>query len=796
MKVLFAFNNEEQVNQLVDYYRKTYGEKLDVTKVYFFRSLIDTLRKNKNFDRIIIHEELEPFGSKNQDAIDKYLFNNFDKVSDEAGKADIILICTERRQYNDKFISTLFNLGIYNFLCGQDRTFGKVSELITKPRTKKDAKTIIDVDLQENPYEASEKVDELELRNIIKYYERNIHSRDKIVSGFDSLYEQYTFEKLKQIVPWIPQEAREILEQDSPRYVTLMSQKTSKNSKGEKVKIVEVPVYIKEEPTVSLEAQEKLRQDAEKQAEEERLQREAEAKRKEEEERLQREAEAKRKEEEDRIREEAAAKQRAEQERLQKEAEAKQKAEEERLKQEAEAKRKAEEERLKQEAEAKQKAEEERLKQEAEAKQKAEEERLKQEAEAKQKAEEERLKQEAEAAKQKAEEERLKQEAEAKQKAEEERLKQEAEAAKQKAEEERLKQEAEAAKQKAEEENKHQGPELIRPVIPKVEPEVIKPSSDPQPAQPNYAQRYQPTRPVVEEPRIQTVTQVIEKEVIQEVYSTPRDYRKAVCFVGAHKTGTTFIINAIANVLTSKGIKVAILDLTYNRDSYLIYTNRDLDQQDIAANSLNNLAIGQDRPFRLGNLSVYTGVPRMSKNRLDVYKAIEIAKREHSVILIDCDFTTKKDVPDVFRYAQSIYVVQDMDTLNILPITMFLKELKGIDVDITKISVIINKYLKCSVKKEDIIGALSYYTSPDLSVMEALLPKNVRSFIIPFDEQNYLRYIENVSTCKMNFSGFSENFKQALSILIQDVFPIGTSGHHIPRPSDEGGFMKSIFKKR
>ena len=80
--------------------------------------------------------------------------------------------------------------------------------------------------------------------------------------------------------------------------------------------------------------------------------------------------------------------------------------------------------------------------------------------------------------------------------------------------------------------------------------------------------------------------------------------------------------------------------------------------------------------------------------------------------------------------------------------------------------------------------------------MEALLPKNVRSFIVPFDEQNYLRYIENVSTCKMNFSGFSDSFKQAISILIQDVFPIGTS-RHTPKASDDGGgFMKSIFKKR
>ena len=44
-----------------------------------------------------------------------------------------------------------------------------------------------DVDVEENPYEASDKVDELELRNIIKYYEQNVSNREKIVAGFDSL---------------------------------------------------------------------------------------------------------------------------------------------------------------------------------------------------------------------------------------------------------------------------------------------------------------------------------------------------------------------------------------------------------------------------------------------------------------------------------------------------------------------------------------------------------------------------------------------------------------------------------
>ena len=905
MKVLFAFNDEKAVDSLAEFYKKTYDEKLEVTKVYFFRSLIETLKKNKNFDRIVIHEEVEAFGSKNQDAIDKYLFNNIDKASDESGKADIILVCTERRQYNDKFIKNLFNLGIYNILCGQDRTFGKVSELINRPRTKKDAKMLIDVDLEENPYESSDKIDELELRNIVRYYEKNIFSKDKIVSGFDSLYEQYTFEKLKQIVPFLPIKAREVLEQESQKYIALMSYKPQKGGRGEKVKVVEVPVYIKQEEPKKLDKShthiklEEKNEEADKipayaqqeqprkfdnssayrfepkaeqpRAEQPRVEQprvetpraevskaeqpkietpkvevpkveeirrseptvqkfdeninisrnivEPEMRRTEptvqkfeemfkvpkvevpptieisnkiaeEEKRKAEELARKQAEEEARKAEELAKKQAEEEAKKQAEELAKKQAEEEAKKQAEElAKKQAEEEAKKQAEElAKKQAEEEAKKQAEElARKQAEEEKRKAEELARKQAEEEAKKQAEELARKQAEEERKRAEELAKKQAEEEVRKVE-EMARKKAEEE--------AKKQAEELKKNEEPQIIRP-------EIIKPQEEPQivrPTKPAYTPstqppRYQPPRPMPDEPRIQTVTQVIEKEVIKEVYDTPRDYKKAVCFIGAHKTGTTFIINALASVLAGKGVKVAILDLTRNKDSYLIYTNRDLDQKDIAANSLNNLAIGHDRPFKLGNLSIYTGIPRTSKNNIDVYKAIEIAKRENSVVLIDCDFTTKKDVPDVFRYVQSIYVVQDMDTLNILPITMFLKELKNADVDPNKIAVIINKYMKSSLKVDDILGSLAFYTSPDFSVMEEdLLPKNPKRFIVPFDEQNYLRYIENVSSCKMNFSGFSEDFKQAISIIIQDVFPIGT--RPMPKQSDEGGFLKNLFGKR
>ena len=84
----------------------------------------------------------------------------------------------------------------------------------------------------------------------------------------------------------------------------------------------------------------------------------------------------------------------------------------------------------------------------------------------------------------------------------------------------------------------------------------------------------------------------------------------------------------------------------------------------------------------------------------------------------------------------------------------------------------------------------------NLSVFEELLPKNIRRFIVPFDEQNYLRYMENLCSRKLNFSGFSDEFKQAISIIVQDVFPIGGGRTSHRSTSDDNGFLKGLFKKR
>ena len=94
------------------------------------------------------------------------------------------------------------------------------------------------------------------------------------------------------------------------------------------------------------------------------------------------------------------------------------------------------------------------------------------------------------------------------------------------------------------------------------------------------------------------------------------------------------------------------------------------------------------------------------------------------------------------------------------------------------------------------MDALAFYNNPnpDMLVYDELLSKNTKRFIIPFDEQNYLRYIENLYTSKMNFSGFSDEFKQAIAIIIQEIFPIG--GKPMSRNMQDNIGIKGFFKKR
>lgn len=292
------------------------------------------------------------------------------------------------------------------------------------------------------------------------------------------------------------------------------------------------------------------------------------------------------------------------------------------------------------------------------------------------------------------------------------------------------------------------------------------------------------------------VTEVLEKEVYQSVYEVPNDYKKVVCFIGAPKCGTTFCINAIATSLARSKIKTAIVDMTRKRDSYTIYTYDNEGKRAIAAESLKYASNGFNEPLIYEKLSVYTAMPGEDRRTYNASRVIETVMQNNNVVLIDADFTTPTDY---FRLCQEVYVVQDMDILNINQITLFLRELKNRGVPMSKIRVIINKHVKCALTAKDILDGIATYTSYDLKMYDELFTSgNIPYYILPFSEENYKKYIEMVFKYSNLFSSFTEDFKNNLNKLINSIYPIGNSYdkyqasvHKRSKKSNVAGFFKN-----
>ena len=217
MKVLFAINNEQISKAIIDKYKQLYNEDLDVKSVYYFKALIEELKANKSYDRIVIFEDLEPFPNNNMEAIDQYLFNKIDSVTDEVNNADIVFVCQERRTNTDKLLKRFFSLGIYSMLVGKDRTVDAICRLINSPRTKKDAKQYISYGL-EDVYSRENTVDEVELQRIIAHFKKLGDNKDKYLDSFNRVSEQYNNMQMKIICNFLPEKVKKYLNQHSEKY--------------------------------------------------------------------------------------------------------------------------------------------------------------------------------------------------------------------------------------------------------------------------------------------------------------------------------------------------------------------------------------------------------------------------------------------------------------------------------------------------------------------------------------------------------------------------------------------------
>lgn len=745
MKVLFAVSNEEISESIVKRYQREYKEIISYKNVYYFNAILKELQKDKTYDRIIISEDLENFTSNQYDQIDKFIFEKLDSISDEASNYQgdnipIILICSDRRTKSEQMLIKLFGISIYDALLGPDRNIDELCKLINKPRSKKEAKIYYKIDSEDVNYkpENENDVSEVEIQNILAHYKRLGKNEEKYLESFDNIASQYNDVQLRIICKFLPLNVRAVLEEKSPKYQKVMSFNSKVTDKLRKGKHNEEANGTSEKLLKTVNTKETLLSKPVVIPNAVNLQNTKKL--------------------------------------------TKPKPVEE---------NKEEEDPLKQiEREINTYVKNENgFVQTQQTKTTKQEENLKK-AETEEKTEEVESKPAPKRGRGRPRKNPLPEEDAPKKKRGRPKKNTEDENQLQIQDEEDL-------IMPGIEETTKQEENIVMPGLEEEQEEnIVMPGLEEKAEElgmkETIEQKENEIRPINTIGQISKTEQTINTEI--DISSLLTGNKKLACFVGTSKNGTSFIVNNVAQILSTHGISTAILDLTQNRDSYYVYTNNIEDLRNTAIYCFQNLINGNPKGIQANkNLTVYTSLPDDNEIIENAGEILQTLVKNYSVVLIDCDFKTPLSY---FSYAQEIYLVQSMDVLTIQPLTSFLNELRSKNIlDEKKLRIILNKVEKLKKASEKvIIGGMSSYNDPAMTYMVELFDKNLIKYIsIPFDEQVYVKYLDGLIDCEISLKGYPKNIIQILTELANMIYKntAGTTSYRPPTVNGNG-FSPSI----
>ncbi len=736
MKVLFAVNNESISEAIIKKYQQEYKEIISSKNVYYIDATTRELQKDKTYDRIVISEDVEPFANNNYGVIDKFIFERLDNISDEATTRDgqdipIILICADRREKSESILVKLFGIGIYSALLGKDRTIANVCELMNKPRNKKDAKIYYRIESEDVDYKAEGEgdVNEVEIQNILTHYKRLGKNEEEYVRSFNNIAEQYTDAQLRVICKFLPLNVKAVLEAESQKYQELITfgTVTPSISQGRKTKNEYVP--NQEYQNKKIKNTSSSGQLFEKSIGKSELTKPVV---------IPKVAGVKKtvlEENNNSVVEEVPktvqhVETMPKQEKIQNELDQNdiedilQSVETEITQQEEPVKKKRGRPR-KIPVEVKEENVNEPKRGRPKKVQPLQESNYQTEVE---------------------------------------------------------EQEDVDLFNLGMNNSKKESEELILPGLEETTNNT----------QPNIQQNEETVDlfSLGSKTQSENINYNISNNYNTDsrqldVYNQyePRDNsgiknllsmsNKLIAFVGTSKNGTSFLVNSTAEMLSRKGIKTAILDLTQNKNSYYIYTQNDEGLRNIAFSCINNLQNGTAKGIEVNkNLTVFTTLPEGNDSFNNYQSILTTLMKNYSLVIMDCDYNTNYSY---FDCAQEIYLVQSFDILTIQPLTAFLRNLKSKNIlDQNKIRIVLNKSLRIrSVTDNMIIGGMSSYNDPAMSYMTELFDKdNVKYCSIPFDQEAYSRYLEGLVTCEISVKGYPKSILDSLENLCNMIYPL------------------------
>ena len=766
MKILFAVNNDNVLDAIVKKYQKDYKEILS----YYFNAIYRELQKDKSYSRVVISEDLEPFANNNYSSIDKFLLDKYTNIAEEAKglnneKIDIILICADRRRKTDDMLGKLYKLGIYNAIIGQDRSIDEVCKLIYRPRDKESAKIYYEIHESELNDDSENSVSEAEVENIRAHYARLGKNEDKYIDSFNNIVSQYTDSQLKIIIKYLPMNVKAVLEERSPKYQQLVTnsaingfdargrtesykdkiRKKEENDelgldlledfvKPKTIKSVVIPTSLEtqkiQKVIIPNVAKPDIKPSAIVDVENIDNHNKIENTQPKIEEKVEEKAEEPEKKEETII-PPKKGRGRPRKNPLPE-------VDEEKPKRGRGRPRKNP------------------LPEENE---KIEE----------QKQEEPNLFEIDEEKEEKGQEVDLFN-------LDEPETEQEVDLFNM--EDEKINQEQEPDLFGLEEQEEHREEHHEEP--------TIKPTN------------IENVRPV--EPQTNSSNMFSENNSITTSnYSSPSfnalltSDRKLVAFVGTTKNGTSFVVNNTAEMLSSMGIETAILDMTKSKNAYYIYTNNEEKLRNIAKNCMDNLQRGVTEGIKVNkNLTIYTEMPGDERD-YKIETILTALLNRYSAVLIDTDFETD---PEIFAKAQEIYLVQTMDVLTIQPLTAFLRNLKSKGILAPeKLKIVINKSERVrNLNVKTLIGGMSCYNSPNMTYMTELFDRdNIMFCEIPFEVQNYIKYLESLVNCSISLNGYTKTFLESLRQLANMVYPlVGRQNYSVGKNENREPFSSQV----